>query len=213
MLRFLGFNYAYRRTVTNNPNLTPGSSMAPLPSNSNSNPPTKGSTPALQTDRPLPPHLTNNVNKTAPSTPPLPSSGKVTPKEPGSATDEKANGIPAGTSLDKSEKDRLKRERKKERKEKERAEKEATKDKEGGEGGEGSKSGKATPTSPASEATPRSVPDRNDSVSSPVDSTGIRTPTSRRPHRNPWTLFVRMQNPAVESELRDFFGEASPGVR
>lgn len=176
-----------------------------------SQPPTKGSTPAPQSDRPLPPHLVNNFNKTAPSTP-APNSGKATPKEPTSAIDEKANG--AGTppgSLDKAEKDRLKRERKKEKKERERADREAAKDKDGGDGEQ--KSGKATPTSPLSEGAPKSAVDRAEAVSSPVDSNGTRTPTSRKSHRNPWTLFVRMPNPANEIELRDFFGEASSGVR
>jgi len=213
-LKSQGFNYAYRRTVTNNPNSTPGSSTAPLPSNNTaSNPPTKGSTPAPQTDRPIPPHLSNNVNKSTPSTPPPATSGKATPKEPTSAVDERLNGsgTPPGTS-DKAEKDRLKRERKREKKERERAEREATKDKEGGDGEQGSKSGKASPTSPSSDVGPKSVVDRAEAVSSPVDSTGARTPTSRKPHRNPWTLFVRLPNPANETEIREFFGEAASGI-
>ena len=46
-----------------------------------------------------------------------------------------------------------------------------------------------------------------------TDSTGARTPTSRKPTRNPWTLFMRLPTPANETELRDFFGEAKGGVR
>ena len=46
-----------------------------------------------------------------------------------------------------------------------------------------------------------------------TDSTGIHTPTSRKPSRHPWTLFVRFPNTANETELRNFFGEAKSGVR
>lgn len=52
-----------------------------------------------------------------------------------------------------------------------------------------------------------------DGVMSPAtESTGARTPTSRRPARNPWTIFMRLQVPANEQEVRDFFGDAKNGV-
>ena len=50
-------------------------------------------------------------------------------------------------------------------------------------------------------------------VSPRTDSTGIHTPTSRKPNRNPWTLFVRLTSATNETELREFFGEAKDGVR
>ena len=57
---------------------------------------------------------------------------------------------------------------------------------------------------------------RGDEVKSPVTdgtgSTGMRTPKTGRPPRNPWTIFMRMQVAATEPELREFFGEAKSGV-
>lgn len=132
---------------------------------------------------------------------------------------------------DKAEKEKAKRREKKERKDKERAERDA-KDKESpgaDEHKDGAvepqqlplpKSGKATPVSNASapEASTsdaaKGAGDAEAELKSPVtESTGVRTPTSRRPPRNPWTLFIRMQVAASESELREFFGEAKTGVR
>ena len=51
-------------------------------------------------------------------------------------------------------------------------------------------------------------------VGSPsADSTGTRTPTSKRTYKRSWTLFVRLQAPANEMEVRDFFGGEQSGVR
>ena len=63
------------------------------------------------------------------------------------------------------------------------------------------------------------TPDKIDAESTPLspatagtDSPGTRTPTSRRPPRNPYTLFMRTSVPANEEEIRNFFGEAKSGV-
>lgn len=112
--------------------------------------------------------------------------------------------------MDKGEKERLKRERKKEKKERERAEKDGVKDT--AEGEQASVSGKDTPISPISDSTPKSTAGPMEDVSSPVESNGARTPTSRKSSRNPWTLFMRMQVGANEEEIRKFFGEHKDGV-
>ena len=49
-------------------------------------------------------------------------------------------------------------------------------------------------------------------VLSGAESIGAQTPTSRRPARNPWTLFIRLPVPVTEQELRDFFQEAKEGI-
>ncbi|KZT50661.1 hypothetical protein CALCODRAFT_504476 [Calocera cornea HHB12733] len=47
-----------------------------------------------------------------------------------------------------------------------------------------------------------------------ASSAGGRTPTTRRPPRNPYTLFMNKINdlPVTEAEIRDFFGEAKSGI-
>lgn len=218
-LKSQGFNYAYRKTATpSTAETAANSTTSPLPSTNNNavTPraitagPATGATP-VSADKPLPPHLA--ASKSKPSTPPPPTSGRETPKDPklnGSAEKEK--------SAEKLEKERAKKERKKERKQQERAEREAA-----GERGEGQsspvpqdrkevdisspppKSGKNTPD--VGEGRPEDGPQ-----SPATESTGIRTPTGRRPARNPWTLFMRLPNPANEHEIREFFGEAKGGV-
>lgn len=141
----------------------------------------------------------------------------------------KTNGSPPALGSDKGEKDRAKRERKKERKHQEKVEREANKD------GPEPASGKATPlgdlpevdigSPPAvaalgSDHAPPNLPTsvsadpREDGALSPTnDSSGGRTPTSRRGQRNPWTIFMRMSISANEQDIREFFGEAKDGVR
>lgn len=124
-------------------------------------------------------------------------------------------------SAEKAEKERAKRERKKERKQQEKAEREAAAAA-GGSPPEGETNGtSSSPVPPQSgKATPElsinaGPSDRKveDGIISPAtESTGARTPTSRRPQRNPWTIFMRMHEPANEQEVRDFFGEARSGV-
>lgn len=208
-LKSQGFNYAYRKTAT--PSTVDATPSSPLPNANTGNTPKPGSTGAAATpitaEKPLPPHLAPSKSK--PSTPPPPSSGRETPKD-------KVNGS-AEKSAEKAEKERLKRERKKERKQQEKAERDA-------QGGEGS--GPTSPVPPEEAAGALSVvksgkntPDvgehraPDDGIMSPAtESTGTRTPTSARGRRNPWTIFMRLNSPANESEIREFFGEAKGGV-
>ncbi|KAI0751628.1 hypothetical protein C8Q80DRAFT_1218308 [Daedaleopsis nitida] len=227
-LKSQGFNYAYRRTVTpSTVGATPSSATSTLPTqgpNTGAAATPKGTgtgtaaTP-VAAEKPLPPHLTGPKSK--PSTPP-PMSGRETPKLNGGAQSQAEKDKTA----EKAEKERAKRERKKERKQQERAEREAAavtaKD------GAASpvpgaraevdlsspppKSGKATPE--VSTIAPASAePRQDDGLLSPAtESTGARTPTSKRPARNPWTIFMRMPNAANETEVRDFFGDAKAGI-
>lgn len=150
------------------------------------------------------------VNRSNASTPPT--ATKETPP--------RANGTsPApGAITDKAEKEKQKRKEKKERKDKEKAEREA------GETG-GATEGDATPSAevqipksgketPAPEASTSAAADTDSGLKSPTaESTGgARTPTSKGPKRNPWTLFMRMPVQATEAELRDFFGDAKDGI-
>jgi len=66
--------------------------------------------------------------------------------------------------------------------------------------------------SPVSDSTPKSSAGPVEDVPSPVESNGTRTPTSRKPSRNPWTLFMKMQVGADEAEVRGFFGEHGSGI-
>lgn len=138
------------------------------------------------------------------------------------ATSPKVNGTPAPPN-DKAEKEKQKRKEKKERKDREKAEREGR-----GEEGDGSvpasaeastpvqipKSGKETPISnPPEPSTSAADVDSHTGLKSPTtESTGARTPTSKRAPRNPWTVFMRMTVPANEAELREFFGEAKGGI-
>ncbi|OCH87685.1 hypothetical protein OBBRIDRAFT_781339 [Obba rivulosa] len=229
-LKSQGFNYAYRRTVTpSTVTATPSSAATGLPAQV-SGPNTgsgaaatpKGLTP-IAADKPLPPHLTPTGPKSKPSSPPPSGSGRETPRDarPG------ANGTlsPAGAA-DKAERERAKRERKKERKQQERAEREAAAAREREAGGSAPVSpalgeGAASPAQPKSGKTsPEMQPQtghgegrQDEGVLSPAtESTGTRTPTSRRPPRNPWTIFMRMSVPANEEEVREFYEEAKAGI-
>ncbi|KAI0829266.1 hypothetical protein BC628DRAFT_1408767 [Trametes gibbosa] len=228
-LKSQGFNYAYRRTVTpSTVAATPNSATSTLPPQGSAagtggaaTPKNVSATPTAP-EKPLPPHLTGSKSLSKPATPPpvtSAGSGRETPKLNG-AQDPQA-------AAEKAERERAKKERKKEKKREA-----AAAAREGREGGTASgaaspstgradgdlsspppqapKSGKATPevlmTGPA-------VADGDEGLMSPAtESTGARTPTSRRPTRNPWTIFMRMPNSANETEVRDFFGEASQGI-
>jgi len=168
-----------------------------------SHPPTKVSTPIP--DRSTPPHLVNN-NKVTSTTPQA--SGKLVSRDSVTTPEDRSAGSQA-IALDKGEKEKLKRERKKEKKERERAEKDS---KDTAEGEQASISGKDTPVSPVSDSAPKSAAGHTEGVPSPVESNGTRTPTSRKPARNPWTLFMRIQVGANEAEIREFFGEHGAGV-
>ncbi|KAH7921711.1 hypothetical protein BV22DRAFT_1038311 [Leucogyrophana mollusca] len=219
-LKSQGFNYAYRRTATPSTVApTPNSTTSSLPSNAPTNPPTKGSTP-VSSEKQAPPHLAKD-SRSAAATPPIAAKEPVKEASTSSQSQAKTNGSPAPTPSDKAEKEKQKKKEKKEKKDRERAEREA-KEKEADEQKETSaepqqpKSGKATPVpdTPTIDAVKASTPDTDRSAlkSPTTDSAGARTPTSRRPPRHPWTLFVRLQNPSNEAELKEFFGGASSGV-
>lgn len=213
-----GFNYAYRRTATpGNVAHTPNSTSSSLP-NAAANPPTKGPTP-VPTEKPTSP-VSKEVKSPLAATSPIIS---ATPKEGAlSLPQTKTNGTPMGPPSDKAEKEKQKKREKKEKKE--RAERE-TKDKDSAEErAEASvspvdppaaqpKSGKETPVS--DEVAKAPTPDVLEAgLKSPTtDSAGTRTPTSRRTYKQSWTLFVRLQVPANETEVRDFFGGDQSGVR
>jgi hypothetical protein len=215
LIHLVGFNYAYRRTATPSTVApTPNSTTSALPSN----PPTQGSTPAP--DRALPPHLTNTKSSASTTPPQATTSGRETPKETPASnpTTAKPNGAPAapGTS-EKAEREKAKKKEKKERKDRERAEREAAAKENTTAPADDKKevaavtSGKATPEA----STSTEIPDTGTDPKSPTTesaSGGIRTPTTRKPTRNPWTIFMRMNVPATEAELREFFGEAAKGV-
>ncbi|KAH7912440.1 hypothetical protein BJ138DRAFT_1083537 [Hygrophoropsis aurantiaca] len=219
-LKSQGFNYAYRRTATPSTVApTPNSTTSSLPPNAVTNPPSKGSTP-VPTEKQAPPHLPKETRSAA-ATPP-PAAAKETSKDASTSNQSqpKTNGSPAPSS-DRAEKEKQKRKDKKEKKDKERAEKE-TNEKDAEEKKDTPaeiqlpKSGKATPVpeAPAIDTAKESTPeaDRSTMKSPTTDSAGARTPTSRRPPRHPWTLFVRLQNSSSDEELREFFGGAGSGV-
>jgi len=106
--------------------------------------------------------------------------------------------------------------KRKERKERDHAERDATREA-GSEGGNDEKKDDATtatgPPKPNLDTTGSPAPGSEGSPLSPrTESTGVRTPTSRKQARNPWTLFIRLPNTTTETELRDFFGEAKNGI-
>ncbi len=209
----LGFNYAYRRTATPTTQPTPTSARPSLPSRTTDTP-IKASTPAPAADK------DSDAPSPSQDAPPTsnPASGKETPpivKVNGneSATASTPGSVERERNREKSEKYKAK---KKERKERDHAEREAVREA-GSEGGNDEKKGdSATTTGPAKpsvDTTSSPVPGSDGGPLSPrTDSTGARTPTSRKQSRNPWTLFIRLPNTTTETVLRDFFGEAKNGV-
>ncbi|KZT66994.1 hypothetical protein DAEQUDRAFT_767517 [Daedalea quercina L-15889] len=224
-LKSQGFNYAYRRTATpSTSGPTSGSTTSPLPvtgaGSGGATTPTVGTkpsgTPVPVAEKSVPPHL-NPANKSTTSTPPppnAPSSGRETPKDP------KANGGPS--PADKAERERAKKERKKERKQHERAEREAAAvtAKEGGSKPPTPLPENASSPPPSQAKSGKGTPDPlgdvktdDGGLTSPAtESTGARTPTSRRPPRNPWTIFMRMAEPTNEQEVREFYADAREGI-
>lgn len=194
-----------------------------------SNPPTKAATPA-PAEKPATPAAA------APAQPQR--SAAPSPEVPTTSTSPTpANVKVNGVNGDKAEREKSKKKSPKEKKaEREKAEKEAAAAKTtpaegekkedappatvtspGAANGEASASTSA-PTEPAAASSPKPGSDGGlgvnvEGVHSPrTDSTGARTPTSRKPPRNPWTLFVRLAVPADETQLRDFFLDSKEGV-
>lgn len=131
-------------------------------------------------------------------------SGKPDTRDPTTNLEDKPNGSQS-VVMDRGEKEKLKRERKREKKDRDRTEKDSVKDT--AEGEQASISGKDTPVSPVSDSTPKSTAGRVEDVPSPVENNGTRTPTSRKSSRNPWTLFMKTEVSANETEIRGFFGK------
>ena len=213
----VGFNYAYRRTATPNTQPTPTSTKPSLPRTGTSNTPNKSSTPAPVADKEPD---ASSPSQGAPSTLD-PASGKETPPVVKvNGNESTAASTPGSTdrerNREKADKHKAKR---KERKERDHAEREAAREA-GSEGG-GNEEKKDDPASsstgppkPNLDTTSSPAPGSDGGPLSPrTDSTGARTPTSRKQSRHPWTLFIRLPNTTTEMELRDFFGEAKNGVR
>ncbi|KAF9004685.1 hypothetical protein BDQ17DRAFT_1354497 [Cyathus striatus] len=201
-LKSQGFNYAYRRTATVAPTPTSTTSALPPSQAVNGVQPSKTSTPVP--DHHVPPHLPNNTesNKASAPTPPADVTGKESPIP-------KSNGAP---NLDKAEREKAKKKDKKERKQAEKAA-----GREGAGTPEVSQPKSPVPQEPVgstSTATPDLSRDAEDLKSPTEGSSGARTPKTGKPPRNPWTIFMRMPPSfiPVDSEIRDFFGEAKGGI-
>ncbi|KDQ14143.1 hypothetical protein BOTBODRAFT_32931 [Botryobasidium botryosum FD-172 SS1] len=229
-LKSQGFNYAYRRNATPTARdhvQTPGSVTSTLP-----NAQTPAAPPSRLPMSPAPgtPKVANASN-TAGSSPVPPHKEQEKEHVSGTASP-RVNGAPAaGTESPAAspapEKNPKKKNGKKEK------EKDKSKDKGGGK--ETADKVPASPTSPKVAAKippPPSAPSPSPSALgetkpagqeteqalSPTNlgnesSTGVRTPTSRRPPRHPWTLYVnRLPIPVTEDELREYFGDAKAGI-
>ncbi|KAJ4468728.1 hypothetical protein J3R30DRAFT_1598991 [Lentinula aciculospora] len=162
-------------------------------------------------DRAVPPHLSGRASTTRTSSKPesKPTSGTGTPlsEPPDSNQKDGAKGEKEGikdgakdnqaVKLEKAERDKQKRKEKKERKEKEKAVATA--------GGEG-------PVPVSASTTIDDLKSPIDQLKSPASASGTlsggaRTPRLAKPPRNPWTIFMRMNVPASESDLREFYGD------
>ncbi|KAH8115766.1 hypothetical protein DFH11DRAFT_1587009 [Phellopilus nigrolimitatus] len=216
-LKSQGFNYAYRRTA--NSGSTPNSTTSALPNNVAAAPTSTSSTPAPTKPQPLlapkssgpsiaptpPPQLPKTQHPSAPG------SGKEAPKE---AQAPKLNGNAALSSPTETGDKKSKKEKKKEKRD--------AKDKEGAPSDDTNPSSesKAAQSSapPSGKATPIETNERGNwsaNSASPVigpESSGAQTPTSKRPPRNPWTLFMRYSVIATESEVKEFFGGAADSI-
>ena len=204
-----GFNYSYRRSST-------PSTIAPTP-NSNTSAllahPANTSLKGLASNSPersVPPHIDSK-----PSTPlSPPANGKDLSKDKDTLNIAKANTAPSTPS---SEREKAKKKDKRDKREKERADRDREPNNENDVSEplqvppQLSQSGKSTPIPEVS--TPDITKENEgDSKSPTTENTGMRTPTTRRSQRHPWTLFMRLTASASENELREFFGEAKSGV-
>jgi len=153
-------------------------------------------------------------------------SGKETPKSPSTPA---PNGSGTSPSSDKAKRDKQKQKEKKERKDRERAEGKNEAKEKGASTPEDKPELAVTAPSPAPASAPSSaaapepksgkatpevpVTDAREEMKSPTtDSTGARTPTSKRPQRHPWTLFVKLTQQSTEAEVKSFFGGEAAGV-
>jgi hypothetical protein len=224
-LSLLGFNYAYRRSATPNAQPTPTSTKPSLPPQTvTSITPVKAQTsaPAAEKatpqgpDAPSPPRIVPSTSE--------PISGKETPLEPKvNGSDSTSASTPGSAEKDKGERDRERSEKpkhkRKDRKDhdRDRAGKDVARDGDA-EGSSGDKKDEAVattaPPKPDLDTSSSPAPGSDAGPQSPrTESTGARTPTTRKPSRNPWTLFVRLPSTTNEEDLRKYFGEAKDGVR
>lgn len=216
----LGFNYSYRRSATPTTQPTPTSTKPPLPpQTATSNTPIKAQTPAPAAEKETP------QGPDAPSPARIlpssePTSGKETPPIPKvNGSDSASASTPGSAEKDKGEQDRDRSDKpkfkRKERRDfdRDRAGKDAD-----AEGSGGEKKGDDVATTahpkPDLDTTISPAPGSDAGPQSPrTESTGARTPITRK-RNHPWTLFVRrLPNTTNEPELREFFGEAKSGVR
>ncbi|KAH9987382.1 hypothetical protein BJV77DRAFT_1026131 [Russula vinacea] len=196
----LGFNYSYRRSATPTTQPTPTSTKPPLPpQTATSNTPIKAQTPAPAAEKETP------QGPDAPSPARIlpssePTSGKETPPIPKvNGSDSASASTPGSAEKDKGEQDRDRSDKpkfkRKERRDfdRDRAGKDAD-----AEGSGGEKKGDDVAT------TAHPKPDLDTTISPAPESTGARTPITRK-RNHPWTLFVRrLPNTTNEPELREF---------
>lgn len=213
---FLGFNYAYRRSATPTTQPTPTSTKPSLPPQTGTSvTPIKAQTPVEKATPQGPDAL--SPPRAIPSTS-EPTSGKETPPTLKINGSDSASA-PGSAEKDKGEKHKPKRKDRRDH-DRDRAGKDAARDADA-EGSSGERKDDAAATAP-----PPPLPKPEvDSAGSPApgsdagpqsprtESTGTRTPTTRKQGRHPWTLFVRLQSATNEMDLRDFFQEAKDGVR
>jgi hypothetical protein len=206
----IGFNYSYRRSST-------PSTMAPTPNSNTSALLTHPANTSLKglasnsSERSVPPHIDSKPS--TPSSPPA--NGKDLSKDKDTLNIAKANTAPSPSSSEKVEREKVKKKDKRDKREKERADREPNNENDVSEPlqvpPQLSQSGKSTPIPEVS--TPDITKENEgDSKSPTTENTGVRTPTTRKSQRNPWTLFMKMTVSASENELREFFGEAKSGV-
>ena len=224
-LSLTGFNYAYRRSATPNTQHTPTSTKPSLPPQTvTSITPIKAQTPAPAAEKATPQGLdAPSPPRVVPSTS-EPTSGKETPPDSKvNGSDSTSASIPGSAEKDKGERDRERPEKpkpkRKDRKDhdRDRASKDVTRDGDAeGSGGDRKDEAVATtaPPKPDVDTSSSPAPGSDAGPQSPrTESTGARTPTTRKQTRNPWTLFVRLPSATNEEDLRTFFGEAKDGVR
>jgi hypothetical protein len=213
-LKSQGFNYSYRRSATPTTQPTPTSTRPPLPpQTATSNTPIKAQTPAPAAEKETP-----DAPSPARNLPSGPTSGKETPPIPKvNGSDSASASTPGSAEKDRGEQDRERSEKHKfKRKERRDYDRDAGKDADAeGSGGEKKDDDVATtaPPKPDLDTTGSPAPGSDAGPQSPrTESTGTRTPTTRK-RNHPWTLYVRrLPLTTNEPELREFFGEAKGGI-
>ena len=224
-LSLLGFNYAYRRSATPNTQPTPTSTKPSLPPQTvTSITPVKAQTSAPAAEKATPQGSdAQSPPRIVPSTS-EPISGKETPLEPKvNGSDSTSASTPGSAEKDKGERDRERSEKSKHKRkdrkdhDRDRAGKDVARDGDA-EGSSGDKKDEAVattaPPKPDLDTSSSPAPGSDAGPQSPrTESTGARTPTTRKQSRNPWTLFVRLPSTTNEEDLRKYFGEAKDGVR